>query len=397
MLLCLVLVSCKEKISTDQNDYIVTMDASVSKSTATIKGRVFSSVDLTSVSESGFLISEKAGFKTGNAKTIAAAIEGEDRELAKTLTLEEMGGRRGVPFYYRAYLVAGGKQQLGAEKSFMFDKIQVTGLTLDKTSAGVIRGETVQLTATVTPSDATDKEVAWSSSDDKVATVSQTGLVTAVGRGSAVITASAGGLQATCPVTVRGTKPAGAVDLGLSVYWAETPILKSESPLEYRYFCWGETAEKEQYAWGYYKYYGPKGVTKYNPQLDNLTTLLPEDDAATQILGKAWRTPTKAEWEELLFGAGGNVYNSYTLRIVRNGQSIKNIAWGGYMVNSRVLNGQGTVGYFMTADLYRTNWEYAYVVQNKFDSGTIRVVDMNVAPGVDRSVGVALLAVSDGE
>ena len=67
------------------------------------------------------------------------------------------------------------------------------------------------------------------------------------------------------------------------------------------------------------------------------------------------------------------------------------------MVNSRVLNGQGTVGYFMTADLHTTHWEYAYVVQNSFDSGTIRVVDMSGAPGVDRSVGVALLAVSDGE
>ena len=63
-------------------------------------------------------------------------------------------------------------------------------------------GETLQLQAQISPSNATDKEVMWGSSKQSVATVSDAGLVTAVGEGSANITATAGGKSATCVVTV---------------------------------------------------------------------------------------------------------------------------------------------------------------------------------------------------
>lgn len=58
--------------------------------------------------------------------------------------------------------------------------VHVTGVTLDQDSASLEPEETLQLTATVAPSDATDKSVTWTSSDNEVATVSSTGLVTAV-------------------------------------------------------------------------------------------------------------------------------------------------------------------------------------------------------------------------
>lgn len=66
-------------------------------------------------------------------------------------------------------------------------------------------GETLPLTATIYPDSATNKTVTWKSSDEKVATVDESGLVTAVGNGTADITATTedGNYTATCQVTVE--------------------------------------------------------------------------------------------------------------------------------------------------------------------------------------------------
>ena len=87
----------------------------------------------------------------------------------------------------------------------------VTSITLDKTSASLKAGETVTLTATINPSDATDKTVTWTTSDASVATVSN-GVVTAVKVGTATITAKAGDKTATCAITVAAT-PVSSVTL----------------------------------------------------------------------------------------------------------------------------------------------------------------------------------------
>ena len=80
----------------------------------------------------------------------------------------------------------------------------VTGVSLNASSAAMKMGETRQLTATVSPSDAKDKTVTWTSSNTSVATVSSSGLVTAVGGGSADITVRTkdGGKTAVFKVTV---------------------------------------------------------------------------------------------------------------------------------------------------------------------------------------------------
>ena len=80
--------------------------------------------------------------------------------------------------------------------------IPVTSVTLNKTSLALTEQETFQLSATVSPDNATDKTVTWSSSNTAIATVSSNGLVTAVQEGSATITAKAGDKTATCTVTV---------------------------------------------------------------------------------------------------------------------------------------------------------------------------------------------------
>lgn len=82
--------------------------------------------------------------------------------------------------------------------------IPVTGVTLDKSSLTLAEGGTAQLTATVKPDNASNKAVTWESGDTSVATVDTNGKVTAVGAGTATITATTqdGGKTATCVVTV---------------------------------------------------------------------------------------------------------------------------------------------------------------------------------------------------
>ncbi len=84
---------------------------------------------------------------------------------------------------------------------------KVTGVSLDKTSLNLNPGKEGTLTATITPSNATNQNVTWKSSDTKVATVDN-GLVTAVAEGTATITVTTtdGNFQDTCTVTV--TQPA---------------------------------------------------------------------------------------------------------------------------------------------------------------------------------------------
>lgn len=81
--------------------------------------------------------------------------------------------------------------------------IATTGISLDKPSQTVFVGDSVKLTATVAPSNATNKTVTWSSSNNSVATVNN-GTVTAVSAGTATITAKAsGGQTATFTITVK--------------------------------------------------------------------------------------------------------------------------------------------------------------------------------------------------
>jgi hypothetical protein len=97
-----------------------------------------------------------------------------------------------------------------------------SGVALNQNLANIKVGSTFQLTATITPGDATDKSVTWTSSDPKVATVDSNGLVTVVGPGTATITVSTvvGDKTATCIVNGpnRNDSGQGAVGAGASVH-----------------------------------------------------------------------------------------------------------------------------------------------------------------------------------
>ncbi|HWS42023.1 MAG TPA: Ig-like domain-containing protein [Pseudoflavonifractor sp.] len=98
-----------------------------------------------------------------------------------------------------------------------FTGTPVTGVTLSESSLSLSLGETLRLTAGVTPEDATDKRVSFTSSAPTAATVTADGLVRAVAAGSAVITAASvsnPSVKASCTVTVSA---AGPQSLRLSV------------------------------------------------------------------------------------------------------------------------------------------------------------------------------------
>ena len=94
--------------------------------------------------------------------------------------------------------------------------VPVTGVTLDKAELTLEKGSTGTLEAKVEPSDATNKNVTWSSSNSEVATVDN-GVVTAVSAGEAIITVTTedGAKTATCKVTVNApqTVPVTGVTL----------------------------------------------------------------------------------------------------------------------------------------------------------------------------------------
>lgn len=89
-------------------------------------------------------------------------------------------------------------------RSFAGGTVAVTGVTVSPTSASVAVNGTTQLTATVLPSNATNKSVTWSTSNSTIATVSTSGLVTGKAAGSATITVKTvdGNKTATSAITV---------------------------------------------------------------------------------------------------------------------------------------------------------------------------------------------------
>lgn len=88
-------------------------------------------------------------------------------------------------------------------------EVKVTWISLDKKTLSLKVGETSQLKATITPANATNQTVIWTSTNPSVATVSSSGLVTAKSAGTAKIDATIDGFVSSCNVTVEGTPSSG--------------------------------------------------------------------------------------------------------------------------------------------------------------------------------------------
>ncbi len=120
--------------------------------------------------------------------------------------------------YYSSEIVDKNDTVLLLENTTFYARwtkiIYVQGLILNKTQTDILPGKTEQLSCELTPANATFKELKWESSNRRVATVDETGLVTAVSEGSAVIqvTSGDGNTSAKCSVTVIRNRKEDFVD-----------------------------------------------------------------------------------------------------------------------------------------------------------------------------------------
>ncbi|WP_139063842.1 immunoglobulin-like domain-containing protein [Bacillus sp. FJAT-27986] len=85
-------------------------------------------------------------------------------------------------------------------------KIPVSNITISAPSK-LRTGKTQQLTATITPTDATEQQVTWTSSDESIATISEEGTLKTISEGTVTITATADGISSSKTIVVADTKP----------------------------------------------------------------------------------------------------------------------------------------------------------------------------------------------
>jgi len=107
-----------------------------------------------------------------------------------------------------------GNHTARCEVVVVTDPVPVTGVSLSQTKLPLLRGATAKLTATVSPADATNKKVRWSSNNTAVAIV-ENGTIAAVSVGNATITVTTedGNHTARCEVVVTDPVPAASVTL----------------------------------------------------------------------------------------------------------------------------------------------------------------------------------------
>lgn len=237
--------------------------------------------------------------------------------------------------------------------------IKVTGIALGKSSLSLTEGDTYTLSATVSPSNATDKSVTWKSSNTSVATVSTSGKVTAINAGTATITATANdgsGVKATCSVTVNGADVHNGheyVDLGLpsGTKWATCNVGATKPEYYGDFYSFGETSTKSSYTTSNYKY-GSNPNIPYNIQGTSY-------DVAHAKWGGNWVMPTFTQIKELVnnctfvWTSVSGVYGGKF--IGPNGNSIFMPAGGCY--NSGKYISEGTYGYYWSSVMaYRQNW-----------------------------------------
>jgi len=154
--------------------------------------------------------------------------------------------------YDWAFIPIVGQTFTDAGTTACHTKGSVASVTMSPTSASVSVGSTAQLTATpldVNGNPLTDRVVTWASNNTAVATVSASGLVTAVAVGSASIAATSGGKSASAAITVAvpvasvGVSPASAtVSVGGTQQLTATPLDANGNPLTGRTVTWSTGA-----------------------------------------------------------------------------------------------------------------------------------------------------------
>jgi hypothetical protein len=154
-------------------------------------------------------------------------------------------------------------------------------VSLNKSAVTLLIADTEQLTATVAPTNATDQSVTWNSSDDNIATVSTSGLVTAVAAGAATITVTTtdGSHTATCEVTVTLSLPAitdtARLQL-LSVNGTDIPLVPNITEYRFTLPCDSAIARVQAAGEGTVSVTLPNGtgVITLNEPTDSVVTII---------------------------------------------------------------------------------------------------------------------------
>lgn len=281
----------------------------------------------------------------------------------------------------------------------------VESISLDKTEVTMYVGNTEKLSVTILPSNATNKNFTWATSDNRFVSIDDDGTIKALMAGSATITATTedGNKKATCEVTVKGNDQ--YVDLGLSVDWCSCN-LGSDTPEGYGdYYAWGEVetyyidgdAQKSRnevmmkngksggYTWDNYKYYDAptETFTKYVIEYeaaqwgkdgfyDNKRRLDPEDDVVRRKKLDGGRMPTEDEFNELISGCYWSVIELNGVLGFKFRSKISDDKWiflpaAGYREGMNLEN-LGTYGYYWASDIhFRSNPETPHGVELFFN------------------------------
>ncbi len=194
-------------------------------------------VKTSNVAVTGITINDAISLSVGKSRTLTAVVApynatnsavtwSSDNTIVATVSDGKVLGVSPGTANITVTTVDGGFTD-SCKITVLADAVRVTGVTMNRSSLSLAKGESDLLIATVTPSNASDNTVLWSSDTPGVAAVDTSGVVTAKGAGTAVISAVTddGNFTAECTVTV--TKEREAVSFSdISGNWAEDSIKK---------------------------------------------------------------------------------------------------------------------------------------------------------------------------
>lgn len=124
----------------------------------------------------------------------------KDKNLVK---IDESGNLVGLKEGKTEITFTSGKEKITKKVNVVTNDTKVTGLLLDKTTLNLTVGETATIKSTIEPNNATNKNIKWQSNNTGIATVTQTGKITATGKGTAIIKAVTEDGEYTKTVTVN--------------------------------------------------------------------------------------------------------------------------------------------------------------------------------------------------
>ena len=375
-IVAIALTSCEKKsdgTSGGTSEKVETISATdITSNGALLTGQIGVEIaDYKSV-EYGMLISEKeSDVSSYDGKKLVG-----DNLIGQTFSVTANGLSAETKYYYRAYLVLNAIQyEYGDTKSFktedaLFPTVTTTEVTNVSFSSATCGGNVSDDGgATVT-----ERGICYSASEP-FPTIRNSKVSGGSGKGAFIVNLSSLKENTTYYVRAYATNAKGtsygdvksfktekqsftpskdvkAVDLGLSVKWANMNIGATTPEGRGAYFAWGETSPKSSYDYSTYFDTKDGGKTFIKYPSDGGKYLDLADDAAHVNWGGNWRMPTKAEQEEMRVDCTWtwttqNGVEGYLVKSKKNSNSIF-LPAAGYRDGSS-LNGVGSHGIYWTS------------------------------------------------